>query len=58
LKEGDTVCSDHRINGRSHPVSQQTPLTWIGGQGVSPQEQKTQQSPVLGFSAAPQLSQS
>jgi len=30
----------------------------IGGQGVSPQEQKTQQSPGLGFSTDPHPGQS
>jgi hypothetical protein len=32
--------------------------SWIGGQGTSPYEQNTQQSPALGFNTAPQPLQS
>ena len=32
--------------------------SWIGGQGTSPKEQKTQQSPLSGLRSAPQCPQS
>lgn len=44
--------------GRHGPFVADNLVFWIGGQGTVPYEQKTQQSPFLGFNSSPQPSQS
>jgi len=52
------------VTGQPFGVGQQpdsSPLaraSWIGGQGTSPKEQNTQQSPGFGFIRAPHIRQS
>jgi len=42
----------------NHPVSQQSSPCWMGGQGMVPYEQKTQQSPGFGRKTSPHPLQS
>jgi hypothetical protein len=57
-RSGDQQRLCRYFAGRSIDAPQQPRSCWIGGQGTSPYEQKTQQSPDFGFSVAPQAGQS
>jgi hypothetical protein len=46
--------AEHKIGQEQQPAG----FSWIGGQGIDPNEQKTQQSPRLGFSMVLQFSHS